>query len=818
MAPSGRQRTFEIVPNAPILGQQHPGDNVQPVYSKPPMTTKQAKKLHNQKNKGPKLSKAEQRRIELMEQDRIRKEFEKEKAQARARTAREKKKAKEDKEKEERKRKGLPLVDIHPSQDTISRFISRMGSVIGVKRDPAAVNTLDSVREDPEIATDAGESVTDAGDEAEYESDKENQEPVGDPESERQAKRRRLSPSEEKSAGRRSLVASQLRADPVAKIAEQLEVESYSRATSVDTDDAINQTLLEEQIFADVEQASSRTDRDTNEKCPSVAVVEHPPEPVSQPAVPTVPVSSTPKEPAEPPPLPTRLQAPQRSTTPVRRDLQPGFRAASNILPHLGNETFKKPSSPYVPAPRSRPAHTSTAFQIPNGPPKFKSPAVRSNVSAERPRFLPKHLNTAQRRQLPAAHHTPGPVATHTLPTSTQAFLLDHADELFPSPTQEARELCEDSVTEAPKAKVNTPKLSIDGAIFRSEIAINQISAAAPQPRPGSRLPTLAALAPAAEDFFDSSFISTQDFMISTQDILDIDTPSKARPVSAAPVLPIVKARPLAPALPAAGIEKNSETVSTVPKTLQNRFGQPPSGANGDKAGTDPNGAVPCCLNRIPSGSRPSQGHKSSCAAMRKRSSSQATQREQSDQTIAASRPVRSSYQRHNAAAKQSSTPNTEDNNDIADQAPEPITTPDKPRPKKRMFGSSGPGPEGLVAMERSYQEMRRQERAREAQNRAQERLMKAPASPAQQVDLDIAGFADELLADDLSGGRPENGPCRRVSDVVQQGPGDPPLSNGKRPTTLAASQETDYGDIDGDEFDFLEGDTSWLDEGLDDI
>lgn len=77
MAP--KQKTFELIPDLPGLAQaqqQRPADAAAAVQSKPPMTTKQAKKLYRQKGKGPKLSKAEQRRIDLMEQDRIRKEFE----------------------------------------------------------------------------------------------------------------------------------------------------------------------------------------------------------------------------------------------------------------------------------------------------------------------------------------------------------------------------------------------------------------------------------------------------------------------------------------------------------------------------------------------------------------------------------------------------------------------------------------------------------------------------------------------------------------------------------------------------------------------
>ncbi|KAJ9150883.1 hypothetical protein NKR23_g3520 [Pleurostoma richardsiae] len=120
MAP--RQNTFTVIPNA--VGLNAINSALPPgAAAKPPMTSKQAKKLYKQANRQPKLSKAEQRRRDLMEQDRIRKEFEEEGRRARARAAREKKKLKEEQQREEKRKRGLPLVEVHPSQDTIARFV-----------------------------------------------------------------------------------------------------------------------------------------------------------------------------------------------------------------------------------------------------------------------------------------------------------------------------------------------------------------------------------------------------------------------------------------------------------------------------------------------------------------------------------------------------------------------------------------------------------------------------------------------------------------------------------------------------------------------
>ena len=118
-----------------------------------PMTSKQLKKAHKAANKQPKLSRAEQRKFELAEQERIRKELEKERTAARARAARERKKAKEEAKKAEKRRRGKPLVEVRPSQDTISRFVRGNGT--GKKRDERGldVGRMTSVKEEDELPT-----------------------------------------------------------------------------------------------------------------------------------------------------------------------------------------------------------------------------------------------------------------------------------------------------------------------------------------------------------------------------------------------------------------------------------------------------------------------------------------------------------------------------------------------------------------------------------------------------------------------------------------------------------------------------------------
>ncbi|KAM0253705.1 hypothetical protein ACHAP5_000282 [Fusarium lateritium] len=116
------QRTFTLIP-------QFPGRAESP--DKPPlrpMTSKQVRKEYKAANKGPKLTRAEAWKQEKAEQERIRKEFEREKAAAKAKVVRDKKKEKELAEKEAKRKKRLPLVNVRPSQETISWFVRGNGT------------------------------------------------------------------------------------------------------------------------------------------------------------------------------------------------------------------------------------------------------------------------------------------------------------------------------------------------------------------------------------------------------------------------------------------------------------------------------------------------------------------------------------------------------------------------------------------------------------------------------------------------------------------------------------------------------------------
>lgn len=647
MAP--KQKTFELIPTT--VGLHGLGrDQSAPIMSKPPMTTKQAKKAYRKANKGPKLSKAEQRRIELMEQDRIRKEFEKERNQARARTARDRKKAKQDKEKEERKRKGLPLVDVHPSQDTIARFVRAPKTVLPNpileatrEEDTESATEIESAvgEEEPEQQKGDGIGNKESGDE-----DKENVDPAHTPE-ERGAKRQRLSRDKSVSIG-----GSQHPADPVARLtAQAIASEPVSRATSVDIDDPVNQDLIQEQLIADVILASSRNTEISHSSPPEQRLHAEPPR-VPSPVLPTE---------AKGPSHPVHLKRQEPTARPqlvCQEDLA------------RPQKSFQKSASPHLPAVRPRLPLQSPGPQIPI----FKTSAAPSNYHSGKPKFLPKHLRTPVYHQgLPKP---PDALPGNVMPTSTQLFLLDHVDDFFPSPSQEANELLEGRAKMPARTSVSGVSRPIT-PVVPERSGENASPMATLVKNPGIVAPT-----------FDFP-MSTQDFTFSSQDLRDIETPSKPRRQC--------------PSRGTSGIQ----------------------GAN--TQGTDKESKHPDGMNAG----------------------------QHADASRGPSQAV-------------------------------PTISP----PKKRMFGSSGPGAEVLVAMERSYQQSRREDWARQEERRAQERMATetccAPAVAVEGPNMQMEGEQAAVLEG--------NG-----ADTV-------------------ASQETDYGDLDigGDVLALLE-DTTWLDDDLDD-
>lgn len=707
MAP--KQKTFELIPTT--VGLQGLGQQQQPHHApmtRPPMTTKQAKTLYRKANKGPKLSKAEQRRIELMEQDRIRKEFEKERNQARARTARERKKAKEDKEKENRKRKGLPLVDVHPSQDTISRFVNRAAGAQGkskpdaTRRDPTVLKATKEEEDDAASATEnesaidveegqggihAGDHDSDSDDDDDA-VNKENREPARESE-EREAKRQCLS---QNNIQKLPPLARQPPAGPVAKMAQAIASESVSRATSVDIDDPVNQDLLQDQLMADIVLASSRKTASSSPITQSIHIKpdpDPPPVPITKPGVPPLKL----QEPVHRKP-PARLH-PQTVRPQMARPL------VSRQDPVRCNNTFRKPAAPYLSAGHPRPPVQSAG---PPMPPRFKAPAGPQLYQSTKSKFLPKHLRTPQER--PPARQglstRTDSLSRNDAPTSTQLFLLEHVDDFFPSPSQEVHELLQDHTWEG---KATEPARA--SHLGRSPVmSIEMVGEK-------STLPTAQVFEPTL-DFP----ISTQDFTFSSQDMRDIETPSKPRREF---------------------WSRNQAKSATEQHTSLQGVG----------------------AGRRQTGAPPSQDVENGCG----RSASVSREQSTRDGPSLASSTNNPAIKLPQATSKAI---------DMKAQTLSP--------PKKRMFGSSGPGAEVLVAMERSYQQNRREDRAREEERRARERLLTS-----------------------------ETNPLAHGTEVTVK-------ADNQDRAEMAASQETDYGDLEigGDDLAFLE-DTTWLEDNLDD-
>lgn len=154
------QQTFDRVPEIG-QGYQLLQERRDAPISRPPMTSKMAKKQYNKKTATKKLSRQEERMEQLRIKAELRERDEREKRERKAEAVRQKKREKELRMKEERKKKGLPLVDVRPSQEMLTRFFRGNGSE--KKRDSTgAAVRLEAVQEE----TSGAESDTSATEKA----------------------------------------------------------------------------------------------------------------------------------------------------------------------------------------------------------------------------------------------------------------------------------------------------------------------------------------------------------------------------------------------------------------------------------------------------------------------------------------------------------------------------------------------------------------------------------------------------------------------------------------------------------------------------
>lgn len=533
------------------------------------MTTKQARKAYQTKNKGPKLSKAEQRRRDLFEQDRIRKEFEKEKNQARAKAARDKKKEKEEKERAERKKKGLPLVDVHPSQDTIAWFVR------GDRRkqetrtaSPATVNT---------DADDSDSGTLSAQDEPEPPPKKQKTE-ISVPKS--------TEPEYCPSSARIPVISQ-----------PAIQAPNTTEAITDDNDSHIVQATLEHPNLGldDPETVDELLDELVNipSSLPNEneAACDSEPSPKEQ-DTPILDQPSPPKPPDGSPhsPISTQKSARERKTEDsaslpsVRQPLQTLVTTEVNlrsnnkpkdpISDHEKLPTPMKNPNVYSPIQASRKSqpniptpppfrHPKTPMGPPQLPPRFKAPNHTSASGPRTPQFLvkqphaPKFKSTSTNSPISGAYKafTPQRIGEDQPPTSTQLFMFSHLDDFFPSPSQEVREVFGEPKpgirkdVYQPKPKHAHPTRSYLGRnqLSNPTLGVPNINRAMPEPKESSAkagftretkstkqssnstsLVTAEAQSSDNSEAFHMPFFSTQDLFLSSQDIKDIEdeTPS----------------------------------------------------------------------------------------------------------------------------------------------------------------------------------------------------------------------------------------------------------------------------------------------------
>ncbi|KAI1161893.1 hypothetical protein F5B18DRAFT_626176 [Nemania serpens] len=623
------QNTFSIIPDAPsiINGNRDDGANgANARMSRPPMTTKQVKKAYQKANKQPKISKAEQRRRELFEQDRIRKEFEKEKSQARARAARDKKKEKEERQRAEKKKKGLPLVDVHPSQDTIARFV----------RAKPKSRTDDSA---PSLYGDDGESRSlsppspahqrhdpkDPGQIQQFgETDKENIPPpdtiergpsplyvlCGDDKpgsgdefadlnhAEPPRKKRRVDILEEEYEGDEIpfFIANEApspKPNPKVDVAsDHVEGTSGPGATEggLDFDDSFSIIDIgEENLLDDLLRETESVHGTLNASGIEISGQQQDqlPHTVLPPPKPPENHVLSPKERERLPPCQERTaratgpsaplhqaalsSEPLFDTTKVSRQnpipekampvsTPPSFAVSATSSLRKSQPTarnspsFRRPGLPMAPPPilpKLSPSKQDSAGHPRT--PQFLKPSLRPPLPSPRtPIIGPHHSRMAKQSQVPE----------NNPPPSTQLFILNHLDDFLPSPSQEVREIFEEprekrfrnwsketsretyTNHKAFKPGSRIPK-TLSTPSSRSVISAPDINLRRPHPArqvAGYPEPQMAAVQPSIQPLpqhtsstFEMPFFSTQDLLLSSQDVKDIEEDPPPPPKAQAP-------------------------------------------------------------------------------------------------------------------------------------------------------------------------------------------------------------------------------------------------------------------------------------------
>lgn len=509
---AGRQRTFELIPTTLVKSHGN-----QPTC----MTSKQVKKAYQQANRGPRISRAEQRRRDAEELERQKKEYERERAAAKAKAAREKKAAKEHAEKEARRKMGLPEPSrfVRASQPTISKFI-RGGN--NGKRSWQEMK-MDTVVED----SDGTLSDTELGEKDEAQPPakrvvaEDSEDEFGDfPSLSQSGLLEKIESSmvsmKDGGAGSAAAVAERPLQPPCREPSQELPArKSPEDEYPLDNSQVIAQ-MVNNQLLSEAVEAVRRPDG------AELSELSPPKQPILTPRPPKKPEFQT-------MPIP-RQSAPKQSPAKLPNQLVSMPMATRN-----GNIKFAKP------AVVSRQVLQEVSINMPPPLANFKDKKVITFVPPPpKPRMLSQ--NTAKPNNRPR-YNIP--------PSATQVFLENHLDDFFPSPTQEIRELLSD-VDDLPSNTQIARELSPESPkeLLNSFPLNKQFSRGL-------------SLKPIIEENQFDDLICTQDLILSSQELLEITTPSRPPPKPIAEP-EFTKEKPISRAKPRFFEEKEDDILHAV--------------------------------------------------------------------------------------------------------------------------------------------------------------------------------------------------------------------------------------------------------------
>ena len=508
---AGRQRTFELIPTT-LAAKSHGN---QPTY----MTSKQVKKAYQQANRGPRISRAEQRRLDAEELERQNKEYERERAAAKAKAVREKKAAKETADKEARRKMRLPEPSrfVRASQPTISKFV-RGGNNGKRSWQEMKMHTLeeDSDGTLPESGFGEKDDAQPPAKRVPAEDDSEDE--FGDFPSLSQSDLLEKIDSSMVSlngggTGSPAVVAKQPALPPCQEPSQSLPARKYSEGEYPLNGSQLTAEKVNTQLLSEAAEAVQKSDG-----------TELP-----------VPKQTTPK--------PTLSMKPQQQVQPIPRDILPKPIHAKNQKLSVStsadsNNARTKPAKPTV---VSRPVLQEVSTNMPPPPiPLKEKKAISFAPSPQKDRPLLQITTKTNNKP------------KYIIPVSgTQVFLENHLDDFFPSPTQEIRELLSD-VDDIPSNTQIARELSPDPP----KEDLNSL----PPNRATMRWPNLKSIIEEKE--FDN-LICTQDLILSSQELLEITTPSRPQPKSHVEPEP-VKQKPVPRPKPRFFEEKDDDILHAV--------------------------------------------------------------------------------------------------------------------------------------------------------------------------------------------------------------------------------------------------------------